>query len=93
MDDPEATQWAQLVFGQANLDDPRRTKRLVQLTSDMAENASSSILKACGTSGKIEGAYRFIRHEKMKLQTQALSILKRLFNKDPSYWPFKIQQG
>ena len=46
MYNPEATQWAQLVFGQANLDDPRRTKRLVQLTSDMAENASSSIVKS-----------------------------------------------
>ncbi|MFT6506555.1 MAG: hypothetical protein ACJAUK_000635 [Colwellia polaris] len=65
MYNPEATQWAQLVFGQANLNDPRRTKRLVQLTSDMAENASSSIVKACGTSAKIEGAYRFIRNEKI----------------------------
>ena len=46
MYNPEATQWAQLVFGQANLNDPRRTKRLVQLTSDMAENASSSIVKS-----------------------------------------------
>ena len=31
----------------------------------MAENASSSIVKACGTSAKIEKAYRLIRHEKI----------------------------
>ena len=62
---PEASEWAQLIFGQANLGDPRRTKRLVQLTTDMAENASSSIVKACHSSSKIEGAYRFIRNEKI----------------------------
>lgn len=63
MYNPETAQWAQLIFGQANLGDPRRTKRLVQLTSDMAENASSSIVKACNSSAKIEAAYRFVRNE------------------------------
>ena len=61
----EAAQWAQSIFGKANLGDPRRTKRLVQLSSDMANNASSSIVKACGSSDKIEGAYRFVRNEKI----------------------------
>lgn len=65
MYNPEAAQWAQSTFGKANLGDPRRTKRLVQLSSDMADNASSSIVKACGSSDKIEGAYRFIRNEKI----------------------------
>ena len=65
MYNPKPTEWAQMIFGQANLGDPRRTKRLVQLTSDMAKNASSSIVKACGSSDKIEGAYRFIRNEKI----------------------------
>ena len=65
MYNPEATQWAQLIFGQANLGDPRRTKRLVQLASDIAENATSSIVKACNSSAKIEGAYRFVRNEKI----------------------------
>ncbi|MBL4823217.1 MAG: hypothetical protein JKX90_06810, partial [Colwellia sp.] len=45
--------------------DPRRTKRLVQLTSDMADNASNSIVKACSSSAKIEAAYRFIRNKKV----------------------------
>ncbi len=65
MYNPEATQWAQLIFGQTNLGDPRRTKRLVQLASDMAQNASSSIVQACGSPDKIEAAYRFIRNEKV----------------------------
>jgi hypothetical protein len=50
------------IFGQAGLGDPRRTKRLIQLTSDMAENASSSIVKACSSPAKIEAAYRFVRN-------------------------------
>jgi hypothetical protein len=31
----------------------------------MAVNASNSIVKACGTSTKIQEAYRLIRHEKI----------------------------
>ncbi|HDY91046.1 MAG TPA: hypothetical protein ENH67_18025, partial [Pseudoalteromonas sp.] len=38
-------EWAQLIFGNANLGDPRRTRRLAVLASDMAENADSSIVK------------------------------------------------
>jgi len=65
MYNPDTAKWAQLIFGQANLGDPRRTKRLVQLTSDLAENVSSSIVKACSSSAKIEAAYRFVRNEKI----------------------------
>lgn len=65
MYNPNTKEWAQTLFGQAKLGDLRRTKRLVQLTSDMAKDASSSIAKACNSSDKIEGAYRFIRNEKI----------------------------
>ncbi|WP_405629600.1 IS4 family transposase [Pseudoalteromonas sp. Ld20] len=71
MFNPNPTEWAQMIFGQANLGDPRRTKRLVQLTSDMASNTSSSIVKACGSSDKIEGAYRFIRNENISPEDMA----------------------
>jgi len=73
----ETAQWAQLIFGQANLGDPRRTKRLVQLTSDMAENASSSIVKACSSSAKIEAAYRFVRNDKISPDEIANSGFKQ----------------
>ena len=88
MFNPNPTEWAQMIFGQANLGDPRRTKRLVQLTSDMASNASSSIVKACGSSDKIEGAYHFIRNENISPKTwlmQASNILMILCSKDPWY--------
>ena len=63
MFNPNTKEWAQIIFGQANLGDPRRTKRLVQLTSDMAANSSRSIPEACETNGKVEAAYRFIRND------------------------------
>ena len=64
-------EWAQLIFGNANLGDPRRTRRLALLASDMAENADSSIVKASDTPAKIEAAYRFIRNEKISPQAIA----------------------
>lgn len=47
-------EWAQLIFGNANLGDPRRTRRLALLASDMAENADSSIVKASDTPAKLK---------------------------------------
>jgi hypothetical protein len=58
----DATKWAELVFGSANLGDPRRTKRLVKLASDIASNAAQSLVKASADPASIEGAYRFIRN-------------------------------
>ena len=66
-------EWAQLVFGNADLGDPRRTRRLTQLANDMASNAGSSIVKASETPAKIEAAYRFIRNEQICPQTIAES--------------------
>ncbi len=47
-------EWAQLVFGKADLGDPRRTRRLTLLANDMASNASSSIVKACDNPAKLK---------------------------------------
>ncbi|NQY63518.1 MAG: transposase [Alteromonadaceae bacterium] len=54
--------WAELVFGQSDLGDSRRTDRLVKLTSDMASHVGSSIVKASDNPASIEGAYRFINN-------------------------------
>ena len=62
----DTQEWAENIFGQAELGDPRRTKRLVQLSNDMAENALSSIVTACSSPAKIEAAYRFVRNENIQ---------------------------
>lgn len=54
--------WAQLVFSSTNLGDPRRTKRLVKVATDLATHAGHSLCKASADPASIEGAYRFIRN-------------------------------
>ncbi len=64
----DSRQWAAHLFGKAELGDPRRTKRLVKLAGDMAKQTGSSVVKASGDPASIEGAYRFIRNETIKVQ-------------------------
>ncbi|WP_111979291.1 IS4 family transposase, partial [Algibacillus agarilyticus] len=56
-------QWANQIFGNANLGDPRRTRRLTQLASDLSNNVGDSIVKSCDSPAHIEAAYRFIRND------------------------------
>ena len=55
--------WAEELFGKADLGDNRRTKRLVKLSSQMATHTGMSVVQAAGDSASIEGAYRFIRNQ------------------------------
>jgi hypothetical protein len=55
--------WANSIFGQADLNDKRRTKRLVKLTVDMADGAGKSVVRASKDPASIEGAYRFIEND------------------------------
>jgi len=56
-------EWAESVFGKADLNDPRRTKRLVKLAGDMAAQTGHSVVRASQDPASIEGAYRFIRNQ------------------------------
>jgi hypothetical protein len=62
--DPTDTKaWASFWFGNAALGDARRTRRLVQIASDLAEHLGCAPAKACGQSlAGLEGANRFIRN-------------------------------
>jgi len=62
----DTEEWANNPFGHAKLGDKRRTKRPVKLSHLMASNTGSSIVKASGTQAAIEGAYRFIRNDKIE---------------------------
>ena len=59
-------EWANNLFKNAKLGDERRTKRLVKISHLMASNSGSSIVKASGSQASIEGAYRFLRNDKIK---------------------------
>ncbi|AZG35469.1 IS4 family transposase [Shewanella psychromarinicola] len=57
-------QWAKDHFQHANLGDPRRTERLVDISAAMASHSGKSMAVSCkGDDAALEGAYRFIRND------------------------------
>jgi hypothetical protein len=52
-------QWAAAELGQAQLGDPRRTRRLVRLTAAVAAQPHASLAQACGDAASTKAAYRF----------------------------------
>ncbi|MEZ9203198.1 IS4 family transposase, partial [Vibrio splendidus] len=64
----EPTLWAQKQFGQAHLNDPRRTQRLVALAASLAEQPGVPVSKLIISPAEMEGAYRFIRNEQIKAE-------------------------
>ncbi|MEL4274893.1 IS4/Tn5 family transposase DNA-binding protein, partial [Shewanella xiamenensis] len=62
--DPE--QWAQCQFGHANLNDPRRTQRLVSLATSITQQPGVAVSKLPLSPAEMEGAYRFIRNENIQ---------------------------
>lgn len=61
----DTEEWANNLFRNAKLGDERRSKRLMKLSHLMASNTGSSIVKASGSRASIEGAYRFLRNDKI----------------------------
>lgn len=64
----EPTLRAQKQFGQAHLNNLRRTQRLVALAASLAEQPGVPVSKLIIYSADMEGAYRFIRNEQIKTE-------------------------
>ena len=59
----DALVWSQQVFGQCELGDKRRTRRLVKLGASLASHIGRSVYGACGGDAAAnEGAYRLLRN-------------------------------
>src|SRR5258706_15167234 len=59
----DAAVWSQKKFGSAELNDQRRTKRLVRVAADLANSFGSSLAAASDDDeAGLEGAYRFVRN-------------------------------
>ncbi len=54
----EPTLWAKKQFGQADLNDPRRTQRLVALATSLAKQPGIPVSKLIISPADMEGAYR-----------------------------------
>src|ERR1700733_5361539 len=66
-DDDEVVQWAQEHFGQAELGDKRRTRRLVQVAARLGRGEGTSVARAMGAEpSAVEGAYRLVRNPEVR---------------------------
>jgi hypothetical protein len=64
----DTAKWAKATFNNAQLGDPRRTRRLVSLASSIASHIGKSVLQSLSNPADIEAAYRFIRNEGIKAE-------------------------
>jgi len=69
----EAAQWAEQEFGDCELGDPRRTRRLVKMVREQAAQPSGSYAQATGGNRHaLKGYYRFLNHQREDLNQNSL---------------------
>ena len=55
--------WAQITFGEADLGDKRRTKRLTAMAAAVAKSPAGNVTQVFRTGADRESAYRFVENE------------------------------
>lgn len=69
----EATGWAEQEFGDCELGDPRRTRRLVKIVGDQAAQPSGSYSQAAGgRRHDLKGYYRFLNSGRKEVNLESL---------------------
>jgi hypothetical protein len=60
-------EWAKNTFGEAQLGDKRRTTRLVDIASRLAQYSRKTVARSCeGVNALLTGTYRFIENNNIK---------------------------
>lgn len=57
-----ASAWAESEFGEADLGDVRRTRRLVRLAAEVATRPAGTVTRACASSASREAAFRLLEN-------------------------------
>ena len=65
---PDDSTWAVTEFAQAELGDLRRTQRLVDLATVLAQQPGASLPEACADSAMLKAAYRFFDNDAIDAQ-------------------------
>lgn len=60
---PDDIHWAVNEFAEAELGDQRRTKRVIELATALAQHPTASLPEACGNGAMLKGAYRFLSND------------------------------
>ena len=63
MEENANAKWAELEFGEIELGDKRRTKRLIKLAKQRVEKPNGSIAESCGSKAGTKAAYRLLDDE------------------------------
>lgn len=78
--------WAVAEFGEAELGDPRRTLRLVQLATVLGERPNASLPEASGGAASAKAAYRFFDNDQIDpdaiLQSHVHATCRRMASLD-----------
>jgi hypothetical protein len=70
---PDATNWAVTECADAELGDLRRTKRLVELASVLAQHPTAMLPEACGADAMLKAASRFFDNDAIEPQDVLIS--------------------
>jgi hypothetical protein len=81
-----ADEWAVQTFAAAELGDPRRTDRLIKVSSALATNPSSSLPHALQTWGETQGAYRFLNLDTITYQEILAPHWCQVYGEATQHW-------
>ena len=62
------TNWAVYEFADAELGNPRRTKRMIELATVLARHPTAHLPEACGDGAMLKAAYRFFANDAIEPQ-------------------------
>jgi hypothetical protein len=71
---PSALGWAEEEFGDAELGDARRTRRLVAMATEVATTPAGTVTRACASSAAREGAFRLLENPAVRSAAIAESV-------------------
>jgi len=73
--------WAVIEFADAELGDVRRTQRLVELASVLAQHPTAALPEACGDDAMLKAAYRFFDNDAIEPQDVLLSHIEATYGR------------
>jgi hypothetical protein len=76
LENDQARDWAEEVFGHAELGDSRRTRRLVQIAAAAAARPAGRVLEVCRSSATRQGAYDFLSNRKIGPKAVQAAVTK-----------------
>ena len=81
---PAESPWAVEEFAEAELGDPRRMQRLVELATVLAQHPTAPLPEACGDEAMLKGAYRFFSNDVIEPQDVLNSHIEATYRRlDP----------